>query len=400
MIIPVKKQDIFNGFTILVTVACLLTLTLNMINGRFLLGDFKVYYSAAENLFTGKQVYMVSFYTGSGFYKYSPATLFFFLPYLCFSFKTASILHFFILGGAYWYAFILIRHLIKGYFLKVSVKNEVLLLSVSFCCILVPFSRELYLGNINIILLLLCCLSIRNFLTGKDTQGGILLGFVILAKPYLLVLLLPLLLRRKWTALAWMGLTITGGIFLPFFFTGATRGISLYGGWVASIRMHSGDFPGMTSLDYFFRLLIPMWPEWGGLLIFCVISGAVAMLIIDNIIKEKQEGASADHTGMNFTYEWFLILALLPNLIRTDWVLLMFSAPILAFMIFYIASRKRYRFIPVLVLILFFYGANSDDLLGRQLSHKILYSGLMGVSNLLLVILSLFLFLDLRKRTL
>jgi hypothetical protein len=143
-----KKNDIFNGFTIFVAIACLLTLTLNMINGRFLLGDFKVYYSAAANLVSGGPVYMVSFYSGSGFYKYSPSTLLFFLPYLLFNFKTAAVIHFFILGTAYWYTFIVIRKMLRDYFLIRNIKHEIWLLSIlwlhphPFCTGIVPWQYQ------------------------------------------------------------------------------------------------------------------------------------------------------------------------------------------------------------------------------------------------------------------
>ena len=67
-------------------------------------------------------------------------------------------------------------------------------------------------------------------------------------------------------------------------------------------------------------------------------------------------------------------------------------------MIFYISSRKQYRFIPVLVILLLVYGANSDDLLGKSLSHTIMESGLMGISNFLLAMVALYLFFLNRKR--
>ena len=389
-----KKSNIFNGFTLLVAVACLLTFTLNMINGRFLLGDFMVYYTAAANLISGGPVYLVSFYGGSGFYKYSPATLFFFLPYMCFNFKAAAVIHFFILSAAYWYAFMVIRDLLTDYFPVTNIKHGTLLLSVSFCCIAIHFSREMFLGNINIILLLLCSLSIRRFLTGKYRQGGILLGIVILTKPYLLILLLPLVLRKQWRALAWFSLTVFCGLVIPFIFPGPHKSILMYGDWIQSITTHSGDFPGMTSLDYLFRHFIPSWPAWGILAIFFSICSLVALFILQNIYHEKQQGAVAGNSATNFTFEWFLLIALVPNLIKTDWVLLLFSAPLIAFMVFCTASRKQYWWIPVLVILLFFYGANSDDLLGRDLSHTILVSGLMGLGNFLLVVVALLMFLQ------
>jgi hypothetical protein len=392
-----KKKEILNGFTIFVAIACLLTFSLNMINGRFLLGDFKVYYSAAANLVNGGPVYMVSFYTGSGFYKYSPSTLIFFLPYLLFNFKTAAIIHFFILGTAYWYTFIIIRKILRDSFLFSNIKHEIWLLSIAFGCILIHFARELYLGNINIILLMLCCLSIRDFLKGRHLQGGILLGIAILTKPYLLILLLPLVLRKKWQALGWLGLTLVCGLIIPFIFPGPLKSISLYGDWFRSVMVHGEDFPGMTSIDYLIRLLVPTWPAWGILIIFLSICSMAGLFILKNIEEEKQDMTNAGVADMNFTFECFLLIALLPNLIKTDWVLLMFNAPLIAFMIFYIAYHKQYRWIPLLIILLLLYGANSDDLLGKTLSHGILAYGLMGLSNFLLILLSLYMYLVHRK---
>ncbi|MDP1622562.1 MAG: glycosyltransferase family 87 protein [Bacteroidales bacterium] len=394
-----KKNDIINGFTLLVALLWLLTLVLNIFNDRFHPGDFMVYYSAAKNLVTGEPVYMISFYTGSGFYKYSPATLFFFIPYTLFNFNTAAIIHFAILGAAYWYTFMVIRKVLHDYFPFENLKHELGLISLAFVCILIHFARELYVGNINIILLMLCCISIRNFLRGKDMQGGILLGIVILVKPYLMILLLPLVLRKRWNTLVWLCLTITLISLLPFVFPGPQRSISMYGDWINSILMHSGGFPGKTSLDYFIRQLMPSWPAWGIPVIFFFCCAIVSMFILKNIHQEKPESKLNGFADVNFAFEWFLMIALLPNLIKTDWVLLVFSAPLIAFMIFYTASRKQYWWIPFLVILLFFYGANSDDLLGRELSHRILESGLMGLSNFLLVIVSIVMFLDLRKKT-
>lgn len=391
------KKNILNGFTIFIVIITLITFFLNMINGRFHLGDFMVYYSAAENLISGKPIYLVSFYSGSGFYKYSPATLFIFLPYLFFNFKTAAIIHFFILGTAYWYTLNLVRKLIEDYFPFGPVKHVFLLLSVTFVCILIHFTREMYLGNINILLLMLCCLSIRNILTGKAMQGGILLGIVIITKPYLAILLLPLFLRKKWRVIGWLCLTVTAGLIFPLIFFGPLRGIEIYGEWAKSILIHGEDFPGKTSIDYIIRVFIPSWPMWGIILIFLIFSVSVTIFILNNIHLEKQRDMLPGVPDMNFVFECFLFIALLPNLIKADWVLLLFSTPLIMLMIFDIVSRKKYIWILVLVPILFFYSANSDDLLGKAVSHTILESGLMGLSNFFLVMVSLCMFLSLRS---
>ena len=287
--------------------------------------------------------------------------------------------------------------MIEDYFPLENIKHVYFLLSVSFVCILIHFTREMYLGNVNILLLMLCCLSIRNILTGKAMQGGMLLGIVIITKPYLAILLLPLLLRRKWRVIGWLCLTAACGLIIPFIFFGPLRGMDIYGEWVKSIMIHGEDFPGKTSIDYFIRFHIPSWPEWGILVVFFFICSIVIMFILRNIRMEKQKETDTSISDMNFIFEWFLLIALLPNLIKADWVLLLFSTPLIMLMIFDIVSRKKYVWIIVLIPILFFYGANSDDLLGKAVSHTILESGFMGLSNFLLVMVSLCMFLSLRS---
>ncbi len=394
-----KKTGYFNGFTLFVAVICLLTLALNMINNRFLLADFIVYYSAAANYIAGSPVYMVSFYSGSGYYKYSPAILFFFMPYTLFPYKVAAVIHFLVLGTAYGYTMLLLSGLVTRYLLGNGVKHRLWLLALSFCCIMMHVNRELYLGNINIVLLMLSCMALRDMLTARDLRGGILLGLVVLAKPYLLLLVIPLILRRRWRAMVWLSVTGFGGLLLPFIFSGPMKSIQLYREWINSLLVHGGEYPGKTSIDYFLHNLFPGWPAWGAIMLFLLFLILITSFIVRNIRLEKQEVGTAGMTDRDFTFEWFLILALLPNLIRTDWVLMMFASPVIIFMIFYIASRKLYRMIPVLVILLLVYGANSDDLLGKSLSHTIMESGLMGIGNFLLAMVALYLFFLNRKAT-
>ena len=120
----------------------------------------------------------------------------------------------------------------------------------------------------------------------------------------------------------------------------------------------------------------------------------MVIFIVNNLKKEKDAENPAGITARNLTFEWFMILALVPNLIKTDWVVMLLSAPLIAYVIFTIAAQKRYWLIPLLAILLFFYGANSDDLLGRALSHKILYAGLMGLGNFLLILMAVYLFLS------
>jgi type IV secretory pathway TrbL component len=114
--------------------------------------------------------------------------------------------------------------------------------------------------------------------------------------------------------------------------------------------------------------------------------------------SEKNASESEEPANRNFIYEWFLIIALIPNLVKTDSEHFLSTLPILIFIIYYIAFGRKFWLIPVMVILIFFYGGNSYDLLGRDLSRKLFSMGLLGLSNILIIILSLFLYLDFRKK--
>lgn len=374
------------GLALFIGVVTLLTFTLNMINGRFWLADFRVYYGAAQQWLAGGQVYLVSYDSGSGFYKYSPTLLCFFLPYTIFSYKVASVIHFFILGAAFFYTFVVIRDLLKTYLFPGQVKHEGLLLILSFIPVLIHFSREMYLGNLNIVMLFLCCLSIRFYLADRPWAGSLLLGLVILTKPFFLILLLPLLLRRKWKAMTTLAMVITAGLLLPFLFAGQAKGMELYSGWFKIILDHEADYPGLNSVDYLLRYyLFPDLPAWFSFFTILAAGLMAAWFILHNVWQENATNGGGRQSSPNFLFEWFLLMAVLPNLLKTDWVQFLLSAPIITYMVYYISVRKKYLLIPLLVFVLLFFSANSDDLLGRELSHRILVMGTMGISNILLL---------------
>ena len=393
-----KKTEFNKRFIIFLSLICLITITLEMINGRFWLTDFQVYYSAAHNFLSGDAVYHVCFDSGSGFYKYSPVLLFFFMPYTLLSYKIASVIHFIVLAFALGYTYSLVISILKKYFFGNGIRREGLLLSLSFIGILVPFSREMHLGNINILILLLSCQAIMFFIDEKPFSGSLLLGLVILAKPFYLLLLLPLILRKQWKAIGWLGIVVACGAILPFFLYGVDYTVTLYSGWFSTMIGHSTDYPGMSSLGYLVRHnFFPALTGNAEYVIILLYSGLMMWFINYNRSREQKVDDGKITMQGNFFFEWILMLSFMSLLFRTDWVLLLLTAPLIMFIIFYISQTRRFWLIPVLVVFLFLYGANSDDLLGKELSGAILRSGLMGLGNFCIVILSLILFLDFRK---
>jgi hypothetical protein len=173
----------------------------------------------------------------------------------------------------------------------------------------------------------------------------------------------------------------------------------MYHDWISTMLTHRDDFPGMTSVGYLASRYIPNWPSWGDTVTAFLLIAAATFFILLNMRREDS-GTDKGFPEADRAFEWFLLAGLLPNLIRTDWVLLVFTAPLILYIIYRIAQDRQWRLIPVFVFIVFFYGANSDDLLGRELSRTILHSGLMGLANFLLVTMAFILFTRSRRESL
>jgi len=386
-------------FTLFAVIIFILNITMNMINGRFWLSDFKVYYFAASNMISGLEVYHLSFGDVSGLYKYSPISLFFFFPFTLFSYTVASILHFSLLCFAFWYAFLLIRNLLEEYFFPDYKGNTEWILILSMMFILLYLVKELYLGNINILLLLLCLMVLQTILKGKPVQAGIIFGLVVLTKPFFLILIIPLLLRKNVKMLVVFVITLVSGLVIPFMVFGLPRGLALTENWLGTMLQHGQSYPGVNDLVYILKYYISRdLPFFTGYLIIISAGMLITWFVCRNLSMESGDEQAENLAGKNFIFEWFLILGVLPDLVSTDSEHFLASAPLITFILFFVARFKYYRLIPLLVIIFFFFGGNSDDLLGHRLSNQLYIMGLLGISNLVLVSLSVILFLDFRKR--
>src|ERR1035437_3870896 len=81
-------------FILLALFICIADGLIENLNGRFWLNDFRVYYSAAQQAYTGAKVYGIPFGLDTGFYKYSPFMLLAFMPSVFISYPAASLVHF------------------------------------------------------------------------------------------------------------------------------------------------------------------------------------------------------------------------------------------------------------------------------------------------------------------
>lgn len=227
----------FRAFFALVLLLAVASLVLDHINGRFWLSDFRVYYNAADNLRHGLPVYNEVFGEDTGLYKYAPVVLYFFLPYTWLPFSIAGAIHCLLTGVLAAACFPVIEHNLAR-FLPAPPKAGLRAL-LGLLCIAVLMVRELHLGNINMGLILLAVLGTDRLIAGQRKAAGILWGLVWLIKPYLLLMLVPLVIRKEWRVLRTAGATMAAGVVLPWLAQGPGTGLALTLDWLTSMRYHT-----------------------------------------------------------------------------------------------------------------------------------------------------------------
>jgi len=350
--------------TTLVVLFPLLYLILLFINGRFQLSDFNVYYGAAEALRNTDQVYGISFGLSSGFYKYTPEALIPFLPLSFMPYLLAAVVYYLItilvLFG--------IVHELKRllYFFECNERNAewivffTLILGADF------LERELFLGNVNALILYLILVLLRFIQSNRHVKAGVLYGLVLILKIHFIILLPYFIWKRQWPLLkgALLSLVISGLLFLLLV---GSRIIPLHSQWLKAVQDHNGHlaFSSNTLYATITRLLgklhVLYSPEW---IVYGVLF-AVAVSFLIWIWKRKLQGVS--------DIEVFVLLALIPLLLHTDTEHFMWSLPMIMCWILYVSKMKALteRIFGVCILVALFvpYVLNSPDIVGKNLSN-------------------------------
>jgi hypothetical protein len=392
-----KQNPLPYGFILFASLLFLAAFILENINGRFQLYDFLVYYSAADALLQGEQVYGIPFGLGSGFYKYAPFVLFLFIPYCALSFQAASVIHFALLSFCFIASFLLLRNLFRTYFFPQPVKRESVLLSLSLVCVLVHVARELHLGNVNIVLVLLVAYGLRLLLQARDISAGVLIGLAILIKPYFLLLLLPLLFHGRIRALLSVAATGLVSLLIPTLVLGLSKSLDLHREWLAAMSGHSSYLSSSHTLLSLIRTyLAPGAPD---ALVYVIIAGVAVGYGVLFLIGQRS-GQWKQHKGEEtlLVMGYFGMPALIPNLVITDTEHFLYLLPFILWMVSYFFVVRNYGLLAVFILLILTYGTNSSDLLGRELSGRVSDWGLLGLSNLLLIVLAFYIFFSNRSR--
>ncbi|MCB0778745.1 MAG: DUF2029 domain-containing protein [Flavobacteriales bacterium] len=373
----------------------LLLLVLELINGRFWLNDFRVYYDSARSLLHGDPLYGVAHGLDSGIFKYAPVMAMLYVPLALLPYGVAATIQYLLITAAFIGASILADRLIRTHLLRGRAGSYAPLF-LTVLVMVVHLHRELHLGNINVMLLCLLLWALERLVSGKRTVAGALIGLAIIAKPHFTILLPLLLVRREWKAtLAAIAVPVIG-VALPALFLGLQGNWELHRAWLGEMARHNasliytgGDNYTAVNTVYSFLHRTLLKHFLGGptaleaMCILGVIAAGSGAFVLRNIMRGTPNG---------IVIEYLLLLALVPSLTLTDTEHFLFSLPVVAYVVFHLVPRADPRWAAIIAVpLLAGLGGNWEDALGPA-SEWMIHFGVLGMANVGLILWATFLY--------
>ena len=397
-----KQNKYFIKIEWVLSIFLILFFVMELINNRFWLNDFKVYYLAVQNFNKGLPIYGLPFGLDSGYYKYTPFALIPFTPFGFLPYIIASSIYYFIIAAA---VILVLRHsiqTIKFAFPIVDIKSQAILYLTTLV-ILTHIYRELHMGNVNLLLTLIYVFSLRSLLYDKQITAGIFIGLGMLFKPHFIALLPFLIIYRKYKCTGFTLLTLVVGLLLPAIFVGFKANNELLNSWVGMMKMHNINLSASPDTIYAWinKLLSIFSLQYQGtlyvLILVAIISIKYLVFILLNINKEKdiEPTKLRSFNRQHFTITYLMIIAFIPNLTVTDSQHYLFCLPLIILLFGYLLNNNKISITvkTITIIGLIFYGGNWHDLLGHNLSVYLTNNGFLGAGNMIIVAICGWIFL-------
>jgi len=374
--------------TVIITVVLmsLVFLITEIINNRFWLPDFEVYYKAAERLLSGITLYRHP-EDDHYIYKYSPVCAALFIPFTLIPFTFAKIIFWFLLTAVVAYGFILCLELTQNTeALSGKLISKIALISI--ICVALHFMRELHLGQVNQILFVSYLIIARSFLHNNEKTISVLVAFTFFIKPFTLIFIPYFILKKRYRLLVKIFISILVISLIPLLFHfSLDHFISEYANWFQELQIEMGHkqglfVPGNLTIFSVAARYTPL-----GFLITAGMSTLVFQLLTLLVI-----GGS---------YYWFISYPKLQEKgTIADFGLLIATIPLLAY-----TSENAFGFAELVVILILmnwknisapfrifsvtgfiFLGGNFAEIIGRKLSTLADNYSLVSIGTIFLII--------------
>lgn len=360
-------------YSLLLTLFAVLFVSVELNNGKLYANDFKVYYEATKDFFSGNNPYVHSYGLDTGYFKYPPTTLLFFAPATFLSFSVVKMIHIIIIYLSLIVAFPLWQRMITNIF---EIKAPNWILSLAFFVIVIHLTREFHMGNVNVLLLVNFVLGAWFYHKKSLLKSSFFYGMMLILKPIMILVVIPILLFRN---LKMIALLIGWGmvfLFGPIVLWGWKTNWSLWEGWINSITAHGEYISNPSSLQFLIPNLFGIPHSWMPSLI---------VLLLFIVLWFKMD--FKNHTDPRSFWFWtVLFLGLTPNFFVTDSQHFLLSIPtIMTLILFLVKKRNLIGWVGYCLGMLLF-SFDSMDLWGRTLSSKFTEWGILGIGNLIFIV--------------
>jgi hypothetical protein len=350
------------------------------------LTDFGVCYQAGGRYLAGESLYRSS--DGHLQFKYAPLAAAFYAPFAALPWNLAKISWFLLMLGCLGGILLLTARALPG-------QGPVASWSVGWSLLiwLKYIGREIELGQVNLVILLLLLALIRELSAGRDRTAGILWAVSLFIKPYAVVFLPYFILKRKWTTVATGAGTILLGLFLPVLNFGWTGNWALLKEWTQSLSHSTQGLLAVgdnASLYAFFAKTLGLSTPTGALAMGGIGAAVIAGLILGMIKTGERERIEKAEIS-----EGVVLMMLIPMLSPLGWNYnYLYALPASALLVHALA-RFSLSLRAVVVVNFILIGGTLREILGRTAFRY--YTGRSFIVPSVLVVLAV-LFLARRRR--
>ncbi len=242
-------------------------------------GDFEVYWRAARRFVRGEGLYPAT--DGLGTYRYAPGILVFLLPLAALPLKA---------GLVAWYATLAVTTAWLARVLPGQIRGPAagLAVLVGFLGVLRPFMDELMYAQANLLVLGLAVAAFIAEDRGREFRAGVLVSLAVGLKLTPALLVVDMVLRRRWRALAG---AVSGGIALlvaPVVTYGPRGMVRVNLEWIESLRSSATGIVGsqlnqgifgqvaLATQTFLDGPIPPGWPTW----LAVALSGVVVLVAL------------------------------------------------------------------------------------------------------------------------
>jgi len=396
--IPRLRDEIRrNPFVWVIVCLCAIHYVAQLVKGPIRMHDIEVDYTAAQHLLTGGPIYFQPFGLESGLYKYSPFALFLLVPLACLPLVVAKTAHFLVTVALIVVTTLALERFLSETFFAGQRARATPIQLLSTLVVVVLYERELGLGNHTVMLLGMILWSLELILAGMEYRAGALLGLAMLIKPHFLVLIPLLILRRRVKTLVGLAACVCAGVVVPTVVLGVARSAALHADWVQTMIAHNARIAADVNTIEGLLLRAAGTGAPGdagaGHALGVIGAAAVAVWLFVALNQRRERTAGTDPAReplatRAFALEYFVLVALVPNLVVTDSEHFLWSLPVVMFLVgFLVYEHRGGPLLPAWSVVIFFlFGCDWYEVWGRRLSMWIEASGALGLANVLILL--------------